>query len=176
MRRLTAAMLLAFVVIAPACRTRRKGARAVDDGKPLSVVKVGDPRGAVQLIRGFHNVENGSWRWVTKNFTASLHPPAGSATNGATLELKFTLPEAIFSQLGAMTIRARVAATDLTPETYSKAGDYTYSRDLPPSALQGDMVTVEFFTDKALPPSATDDRELSIIVTSAGLLAKQLPQ
>ncbi len=172
MRRLTAALLLTLVVIAPACRTRKKGSRAEDDGKPLSVVKVADPRGAVQLIRGFHNVENDAWRWAMKNFTVSLRPPAGSATNGATLELKFTLPDAIFSQLGAMTIHARVAGAALSPETYSKAGDAVYSRDLPPSALQGDTVTVEFFTDKALPPSATDERELSIIVTSIGLLPK----
>src|SRR5580698_707851 len=109
MRRLIAAMLLTLAVIAPACRTRKKGQRAEDDGKPLSVVKVADPRGSVQLIRGFHNVENDSWRWAMKNFTVSLRPPAGSATNGATLELKFTLPDAIFSQLGAMTIHARIA-------------------------------------------------------------------
>jgi hypothetical protein len=172
MRRLIAAMLLTLAVIAPACRTRKKGQRAEDDGKPLSVVKVADPRGSVQLIRGFHNVENDSWRWAMKNFTVSLRPPAGSATNGATLELKFTLPDAIVSQLGAMTIHARIAGTDLAPETFLKAGDAVYSRDIPASALTGDTVTIEFFTDKALPPSATDERELSIIVTSIGLLSK----
>jgi hypothetical protein len=172
MRRLIAAMLLTLVVIAPACRTRKKASRAEDEGKPLSVVKVADPRGAVQLIRGFHSVENDSWRWAMKNFTVSLRPPAGSASNGATLELKFTLPDAVYSQLGAMTIHAHVAGTDLTPETFSKAGDAVYSRDLPASALQGDTITIEFFTDKALPPSPTDERELSIIVTSIGLLRK----
>jgi hypothetical protein len=172
MRRLTAAMLLTLVVIAPACRTRKKGSRAQDDGKPLSVVNVADPRGAVQLIRGFHNVENDSWRWAMRNFTVSLRPPAGAATNGATLQLKFTLPDAIFSQLGAMTIHARVAGTDLAPETYSKAGEAIYSRDLPAAALQGDAVTIEFFTDKALPPGPTDERELSIIVSSIGLSPK----
>jgi hypothetical protein len=172
MRRLIAAMLLTLVAIAPACRTRKKGSRVEDDGKPLSVVKVADPRGAIQLIRGFHNVENDSWRWVTRNFTVSLRPPTGSATNGAKLELKFTLPDAIFSQLGAMTIHARVGGTELAPETFSKAGEYTYSRDLPASVAAGDAVTIEFFTDKSLPPNATDERELSIIVTSIGLVTK----
>ncbi len=170
MRRLTIALtLLALFAIAPACRRKHHD---VDDGKIKSSIKVGDPRAAVQLTRGFHKVENDSWRWTMRSFSISLLPPAGSATNGATLELKFTLPDAIFSQLGPMTLSARVAGNDLAPETYSKAGDYVYSRDIPASALKGDAVSIDFSTDKALAPTERDDRELAIIVVSAALIPK----
>jgi hypothetical protein len=52
------------------------------------------------------------------------------------------------------------------------AGDYTYSRDVPPELLTGDAVTVEFTLDKALPPNPSDQRELGVIVQMVGLEPK----
>jgi hypothetical protein len=124
------------------------------------------------LIRGFHSLENDSWRWTMKNFTVTLRPPAGSGQNGAQLELKFAFPDAIFGQVGPMTLDARVKDIDLGPETYSKAGDATYTRDVPASVLAGDAVTFDFSANKGIPPSDKDARELAIIVTTVGLTPK----
>jgi hypothetical protein len=173
--RLTAAFaLIAIVAIAPACRIKKKARGAVieDDGQLASIVNVADPRAAVQLVRGFHNLENDSWRWTMKNFTVALHPPAGSAQSGAHLELKFTIPAVIFDRLGPITITGRVGAIALAPETYSQAGEATYARDIPASALGGDAVSLDFSVDKAIPPSVQDGRELAIIVTTVGLTPK----
>jgi hypothetical protein len=166
--------LLATVAAAPACRTKKKAHAVVvaDDGQLFSVVNVADPRAVVQLVRGFHNLENDAWRWTMKNFTVTLRPPAGSAQSGAQLELKFTLPDVVFSREGALTLRARVNGIDLSPETYSKAGDATYTRDVPASALGRDTVSFDFSTNKGIPPSDNDNRELSIIVTTIGLTTK----
>ena len=174
MRRLIVAGSLLLVAFAStSCRIKKKSsAKAEDDGQLVSVINVADPRGSVQLTRGFHGLENQSWRWTMKNFTATLRPPAGSAQKGAKLELKFTIPEVMFNRVGAMTLDARVNGNDLGPQTFSNAGDYTYTREVPASALLSDAVAIDFAVDKGLPPGNPDPRELAIIVTSVGLVSK----
>ena len=56
--------------------------------------------------------------------------------------------------------------------TYTTAGDHTYSKDVPASALNTDAVTVDFALDKFLPPGTVDQRELGIVVTSIGFESK----
>ena len=173
--RLAAAFaLIAVIAIAPACRMKKKARGAVieDDGQLSSVVSTADPHAAVQLVRGFHGLENDSWRWTMKNFTVTLRPPAGSAQSGAQLELKFNFPAVIFDRVGPITLSARVGGLDLAPETYSQAGDATYTRDIPASVLGGDAVSFDFAVNKAIPPSDKDARELAIIVTTIGLTPK----
>ena len=143
-----------------------------DDGQLVSMMNVADPRGAVQLTRGFYDLENKSWRWTMKNFTATLRPPAHAAQKGAVLELKFAIPDVMFNRVGAMTLDARINGIDLGPETYSNAGDYTYTRDIPATTLASDAVAVDFAVDKGLPPGDPDPRELAVIVTSVGLISK----
>lgn len=77
MRRLiAAAVLMAIVALAPACRTKRKPRAKIaeDDGQLASVVNVADPRAAIQLVSGFHALENDSWRWTARQFTVTLRP------------------------------------------------------------------------------------------------------
>ena len=174
MRRLTlAAALLLVAFAATNCRIKKKSAaKAEDDGQLVSVINVADPRGSVQLTRGFHGLENQSWRWTMKNFTATLRPPAGSSQKGAKLELKFTIPDVMFNRVGPMTVDARTNGIDLGPQTFSNAGDYTYTRDIPATALASDAVAIDFAVDKGLPPGDPDPRELAVIVTSVGLISK----
>jgi hypothetical protein len=172
-RRLIAAfVLLAFVALAPTgCRRKKKG-RTREDGL-ASVINVADPSDSAQLVRGFSNVEADAWRWSTSKFSVVLRPPAGTAQNGAKLEMNFSLHEAVVGKLGPVTITATVNGAVMPPETYSQAGDYTYSHDVPASALGPDVVTVEFTTDKSLQPTEQDKRELALIVKTIGLIAKQ---
>jgi hypothetical protein len=175
MRRLSLAtpLLVLLVFASTNCRIKKKAAKAAeDDGQLVSMIHVGDPRGSAQLNRGFHGLENQSWRWTMKNFTATLRPPAGAAQKGAGLELKFTIPDVMFNRVGAMTLDARINGIDLGPQTFSSAGDYTYSRDIPATALASDAVAVDFAVDKGLPPGDPDPRELAVIVTSVGLISK----
>jgi hypothetical protein len=176
MRRLSLAtpLLVLLILASTSCRIKKKSVvkAAEDDGQLVSVINVADPRGSAQLGRGFHNLENQSWRWTMKNFTATLRPPAGAAQKGAGLELKFTVPDVMFNRVGAMTVDARINGIDLGPQTYSNAGDYTYTRDIPASALISEAVAIDFAVDKGLPPGDSDPRELAIIVTSVGLISK----
>jgi hypothetical protein len=172
-RRLAAAVaLLALVALAGStgCR-RKKKVKAREDGL-ASVVNVADPADSAQLVRGFSNVEADAWRWTTSKFSVVLRPPAGSAQNGAVLQLAFTLHDTVVKKLGPVTVTATVNGTPVGSETYSQAGDYTYSKEVPASALGADVVTVEFSTDKSLAPTDVDKRELALIVKTIGLVGK----
>ena len=171
MRRLIAAFaLLALVGGSEGCR-RKKKVIAREDGL-ASVVNVADPADSAQLVRGFSNVEADAWRWSTSKFSVVLRPPAGAAQNGAKLQLVFTLHEAVVSKVGPITVNATANGTAIGAETFSTAGDYTYSHEVPSSALGADVVTVEFTTDKALAPTDQDKRELALIVKTIGLVSK----
>lgn len=173
MRRLAAAMA-AVVLFTSGCRIRRHRPResASPENQLVSVVNVADPRAAVQLTRGFYDLENDSWRWTAKSFTVTLRPPANASSAGAKLQLNFTIPNVMLNRVGPMSMDARINGLDLGAETYSQAGDCTYTRDVPPAALSGDAVAVDFHVDKGLPPSAKDTRELAVIVTTVGLIPK----
>jgi len=177
MRRLIAlASVLALIALAPAgCRIRKKSARrapAEEDGQLASVVNVADPRASVQLTQGFYSVESDAWRWTAKNFSVALRPPKGADQKGMTLQLSFVLPEVSLNRLGPMTVSGRANGVDLGSETFSKSGELSYHRDVPPNALTGEVVVVDFSLDKALPPTPQDQRELGIVVSAIGLVAK----
>jgi len=174
MRGLTAAaMLLAIAAVAPAGCKRRNHARAapVEDNSPLeSVVNVADPEDAEQLVAGFYDVENNAWRWTMGHFSATLRPPEDSSLNGAMLELKGDVPSAVLKRLGPISLSATINGHTLNSETFSRAGAFIYSREVPASVLSDPSARVDFTVDKALPPSSQDARELALVVTSIGLV------
>lgn len=172
MRRLTAiAILLASV----ACQTpKRVRATAVDDeeGALHSVVQVSDSKTALQLVLGFHELEGNTWRWTKSKFAVTLRPPLNAARDGAWLVFRFVLPESVTSKVGAVRLSASLNGVTLAPEAYEKTGEYMYRREVPPSALQGEAVTVEFTCDKFLAAGQVESRELALIAHVIGLEAK----
>ncbi len=171
MRRLLLAVLL---VAAPACkRAQVHHVDTIEEARRLaSSVRMGDRTMAYQLVSGFHEIEAGAWRWTMQNFTVNLKPPAHAAQQGAVLELRLTVPPPSIQKLGSITLAASVGGTALAPETYSKAGDYNYRRDVPANVLAGDAVRVDFQLDKAVPPGDVDKRELGVVALSVGLVSK----
>jgi hypothetical protein len=136
------------------------------------MINVADPHFTVQLTKGFYDVESGAWRWTARNFSAMLRPPRDASQKGAMLVLKFAIAEVMIQKLQSINLSARVNGLDLPAEEYTKPGEYTYSRDVPPAALKNDAVVVDFSLDKALPPSPSDQRELGLIVSAVGFEAK----
>ncbi len=164
-------MIAALVAGGAGCKRRRKGAPEEPAGK-ATMLHTADPRAEVQLVRGFHAVEAGAWRWTEKNFAVSLHPPAGAQSKGANLMVKLALPEVLLQKVGPVTVNVKVGGQPLQPETFDSPGDKTYSRAVPASVLGADMVPVEFSLDKAIPPTGQDIRELGVIVSLIGFEAK----
>jgi hypothetical protein len=167
--------LLFTLLLAPlGCKHRKVPSRQTEEeaGRLASTIHMGDARMGAQLLNGFYGVENNAWRWTAQQFTVALRPPFGAAQKGANLVVKLTVPPVVIEKQGKVTLSASVAGTPLEPEPYAKAGDYTYKREIPAALLAGDSARVEFRLDKAIPPSAADQRELGIIVLSAGLEPK----
>jgi hypothetical protein len=165
--------LAALLFAAAACNYEKVHKQATIEEAPrlASTVHMGDVTAAAQLA-GFYDIEGGSWRWTQKQFAVTLRPPAQAARRGAVLELHLTVPEPSIAALQSVTLAASVGGTALAPETYRKAGAYTYRRDVDGGRISGDAVRIDFQLDKAIPPGASDLRELGIVVTSAGLVAK----
>lgn len=155
-------------------RAKKTRVEATDEAGPTlaSVVNMSDTRASVQLLKGFHDLEGNAWRWSMGKFSVTLRPPQNASQKGATLVVKMTIPEAIMGQVKSTTLTANVNGAPIAGETYTKAGEYTYSKDVPASALGADAVTVEFALDKFLPPGASDQRELGVVVSSIGFEAK----
>ncbi|HEY6346628.1 MAG TPA: hypothetical protein VIY49_34490 [Bryobacteraceae bacterium] len=165
---------MALTALAGCKRARHdENALVPERNAPLaSVVNVNDPATPAQLVRGFYAVEGGAWRWTAKDFEVALKPPPDAAEKGVRLVFRLNAPEAVISKFGAITLSASLNGLQLAPETYSKPGDYVYSRDIPATALKGDAVVAEFHSDKSMPPSVGDRRELALIAVSFGLESK----
>jgi hypothetical protein len=132
------------------------------------MLHVADPRASAQLLIGFHDLEQRTWRWTMGKFAVTLRPPANASQKGARLILRCTVPAVIIQRLQSVSLAANVEGVRLPEETYSRVGDYVYSHDVPGKALTTNAVKVEFSLDKFLPPGDTDQRELGIIVSMVG--------
>lgn len=137
--------------------------------EPVSRLDVTDRATSNQLLAGFWWVESGSWRWTAREFSAALKPPAGAELKGSTLQLHLYIPDSQIESLGPMTLTARIDDQSLPPETFSKGGNYIYTREVSKELLATSILPVKFRFDKALPPEKGDGRELAAIVSEIEL-------
>jgi hypothetical protein len=179
MRRLVKSLLLVLMVgavlVPGGCRRQEKArVQATEEESPelASIVHVADPQAAPQLLKGFHELEQNSWRWTMGKFSVILRPPGGSAEKGARLQSNLSVPDPVIQNLQSVSLTAIVNGVALPPETFTKPGDYTFSREVPASALSAPSVVVDFALDKCLQPGRVDQRELGIVVTTIGLEPK----
>ena len=122
----------------------------------------------IQLVRGFHGIEQNSWRWTMGRFVVTLRPPAGSADKGATLTLKFTLPEAVIDKVKSTTITATVQNTTVGSKRTASRASRRSPRMCLQRLLKGDAATVEFSMDKFLTAGTVDGRELGLVFVNVG--------
>lgn len=168
-------LISSLPLCAAACRRVAPDLAGYTEEEPphlSSSISTADPHAAPQLLSGWYQVEQNAWRWTARNFAAVLRPPPGSATLGATLELRFAVPDVVITLLKSLTISACIGDLRIAPETYRQPGDQVYVRDVPPSVLTGDSVRVDFSLEKAIPPSQGYGRELGVIVHSLSLVTK----
>ena len=160
----TISTMTALSALSPACHRTFK--------EPVSQIRMTDPATSSQLNNGFYPVESNAWRWTARKFSVTLKPPPGSEERGAKLRLQIFISASQLQKLGPMTLCTDAGGYPLDPQTFSVPGPYTYSRDVPASALDTNILPVKFSFDKATPPSDTDARELAAVVTSVELQPK----
>jgi hypothetical protein len=166
-----AAWVLGLALTASACTLHREKPRLTEEEaspRMAMIVRVADPATASQLLSGFYEVEHDAWRWTAGKFSVRLRPPRQASKKGATLQLKFSVPDVAMAQLKAVSLDAAVNGTALGRETYRQAGEFTYSRDVPAQLLTQEPAEIDFTLDKVLPATLGDKRTLGIIVTWVG--------
>lgn len=170
------ALALCFCALLSGCKRRERKIRVQqteeDSATLASVIHMGDPKAAPQLLKGFYNIEENSWRWTMGKFAVALRPPRNASVRGATLHLKFVIPPAVIDKIKTTSIGASISGTELSKETYTQPGEFDYSREVEGRLLPGEAVNVEFSMDKFLTAGMVEQRELGLIVTSVGFEAK----
>jgi hypothetical protein len=136
------------------------------------MVHAADPKASMQLTRGFHSVEQNSWRWTMGAFAITLRPPSGSAERGARLTAKLSMPDAVLQKVKQPTLTATIQKKPIGSHTFTTPGDFNFQADVPAELLKNDAVTVEFSLQPHLPAGAVDGRELGLVFVSAGLEPK----
>jgi hypothetical protein len=137
----------------------------------VSMIRIADPSTSSQLVRGFYPLESNTFRWAARRFSVALGTPAGARANGAWLVLVFSLPDVSIQTLKKITLTAKMGDVELSPEEYTTPGQHQYRREVPVSALTKDVIGADFTVDKFL-MLPNDGRELGLVVTQIGLVAK----
>jgi 2-polyprenyl-3-methyl-5-hydroxy-6-metoxy-1,4-benzoquinol methylase len=121
-----------------------------------------------RLLKGWHVLEQGKWRWTERRFSVELAVP-DLASGAALLELRFVYPECVKPREGPLRLLTSLDGLSLDEAQYSTSGEHLYRASVPSDRLQARTAIVEFELNHALPPDATDLRERGIIVTNIGL-------
>jgi hypothetical protein len=124
--------------------------------------RVSGLRLGMELLDGWHALENEAWRWTARRFSALVPVTTRGAEK---LEFRFHLPEALLESGGPVTLTAAVNGQALGPERYDTAGEQVYVRRLPKEAVRGGEVRVDFELDRALTGSGDDRRELGVLAS-----------
>ncbi|HLY16147.1 MAG TPA: hypothetical protein VKR61_02930 [Bryobacteraceae bacterium] len=169
-----AAIVVSLAVVPLGCKRHKAKVVLTTEEAPAlaTVVATADPHMATQLVNGFYGVEQNAWRWTTGRFSVVLRPPPSAATKGATLQLKFAIPDVAMSKYKTVSLSGYVNGTALSPQSYTQAGPCTYSRDVPANLFSGDVARVDFSVDKTMPPTPADSRELGVVVSVVGFEPK----
>ncbi len=163
-------LVIPLLLLAPGCKRRNRGSGQAQ--LLVSNISAGDANVAGHFVKGFYGVEDNAWRWTGKEFSVDLAPPLHADQKGAQLVMKLAVPDAVIQKVNSVQLSASIQGYKLEPQVFTKQGQYTYTRDVPADQLHSDVVRIDFAVDHTLPPTGSDVRELGIIVSEVGLVAK----
>ena len=116
----------------------------------------------VELLEGWHDLEDTGWRWTARTFTARVR--AAESSHGRMLTMRLYIAEESVRRLGRLTLSATANGTVLEPAVYETAGLATFVRRL--EGVTDSEIELRFSLDLALPAEEADSRERGIIVVS----------
>ncbi|MGH9661973.1 MAG: hypothetical protein ACRD96_25725, partial [Bryobacteraceae bacterium] len=128
--------------------------------------RLADPWCQLELVRGWHEMEEGSWRWTERDFSVRL---SARFHADAMLRFRFVLPEqAIAGNNLGLILSATVNGHRLQASQFSSAGEWIYEQFVPRALLRDESALIEFTLNHAIAPTRTDQRELGVIVRFCG--------
>jgi hypothetical protein len=117
-----------------------------------------------ELVSGWHELENGCWRWTERAFAVRLQQ---GKLKSPTLRFRFHLPEAIMDEHKKVRLTAHVEGVPLLSSEYNTPGEHLYVCDIPDHLWVDGTALIQFELDKAHAPSPADLRELGLQVAFA---------
>jgi len=122
-----------------------------------------DDKVNVLLGKGWHDLEEGGWRWTARRFALRLESNRMASTDEIVMNIY--VPEALISKCGTVTLHANANGIDLPSHPLEKPGQYEYRQSLGKLCTGDTDVRIDFALDKALEGEPSDDRERGIIVS-----------
>lgn len=113
----------------------------------------------VELIDGWHDVEEAGWRWTWQRFAVRV--TFGQTSKPARIAMGLFVPADLIERVGPVTLRASVEGVELHPITFDHGGNHEFIRTIHP---EGKQALITFALDKSLPPDQHDLRERGLIV------------
>ena len=115
----------------------------------------------LELLEGWHNVEDSGWRWTEKQF--AVRATSHSGVKHSQIEMRLFASPLSIEKFGSITLSARIDGIDVQPLVMHKSGIHVFTRKIPsPSA----STSAVFLLDKVLGATEGYSRELGIIVAS----------
>jgi len=116
------------------------------------------PRFSVQLLAGWHELENGTFRWTERRFSILLKRPPLLRLSRFRFDFRLTIPDRV-------TLASRVNGIPVHEATFAGEGEHAYTIELPPEALRASPIRIDFEADRCVPAAAFDERELALLVS-----------
>lgn len=135
----------------------------------LSYLNLADIRSKAQLRAGWYGIEDGGWRWMSKQAEAILRVPAQGASR---FEMQIFFPPDFIERAGGpITVSVLLDGHPFAHETYPQPGGYRLAKAAPPDLPAGSVTHVALQVDRTAPPSKSDRRELGMVVSRLGFVA-----
>ncbi len=149
----------------PTAASARSATAPVSDPS-LSYLHLGDLRARHQLLGRWYPIEDGSWRWMSKEAQAVLRTPEESPVS---FELRLYFPENHMKRVGGSVAVSVLLENELLVEkTYRAAGAYTIRQPVPAGSLPHPVTRITIRLDRAVPPTGEEQRELGAVVLGFG--------
>jgi hypothetical protein len=157
-------------LVCDSARPPATGVRVASGEQPgLSYLNLADIRSKAQLRTGWYGIEDGGWRWMSKQAEAVLRVPAEGAS---IFEMQIFFPPDFIERAGGpITLSVLLDGHPFARETYRQPGGYRLEKAAPRDLPAGSVTHVALQLDRTAPPSESDRRELGMVVSRLGFVA-----
>ena len=115
----------------------------------------------LELLDGWHHVEDSGWRWTQRQFWARATSRVG--VKHSSIAMRVFAPPALIEKFGSISLRARIDDIDVQPLVMREPGIHLFQRKIP---RPSEVTSVVFRLDNVLGSEEGYSRELGIIVAS----------
>jgi len=115
----------------------------------------------LDLLEGWHHVEDSGWRWTEQQFSARAANRLG--VRHSSIAMRVFAPPLLIEKFGSVTLRAKIDDAEVQPLVMRAPGIHVFVRKIPKPS---EVTSVVFHLDRVLGADAGYSRELGIIVAS----------